>query len=63
MQLLYLHWRNGAGAFKLANGMLYMDGVPRESKRRALQDLERRGLITIERQARKSPTVKLIPSP
>ena len=44
---------------KLANGMLKMDGVPPTSKRRALEVLERRGLITVERQPRKSPTVRL----
>jgi hypothetical protein len=40
--------------------MLAMDGVPSESKRRALRDLERRGLITVERWLKKSPVVRLM---
>jgi len=57
--LLYLHWKNNGGPIKLANGMLAMDGVPPQSKRRALRDLERRGLITVEWRPRKSPIVRL----
>jgi len=57
--LLYLHWKNNGGPIKLANGMLVMDGVPPQSKRRALRDLERRGLITVEWRPRKSPIVRL----
>jgi hypothetical protein len=59
MYLLHLHWKGNGCPIKLANGMLTMDGVPRETKRRALQDLERRGLIAVERYPRKSPVVKL----
>jgi DNA-binding transcriptional ArsR family regulator len=40
--------------------MLAIDGVPPTSKRRALRDLERRGLIIVERQSRKSPIVRLL---
>jgi hypothetical protein len=57
--LLYLHWKGNGSPIKLANSMLEMDGVPPTSKRRALENLERRGLITVERQPRKSPTVRL----
>jgi hypothetical protein len=57
--LLHLHWRGGGEPVKLANGMLAMDGVPPTSKRRALADLERRGLITVERRPHKSPLIKL----
>jgi hypothetical protein len=57
--LLYLHWKNNGGPIKLGNGMLAMDGVPPQSKRRALRDLERRGLITVEWRPRKSPIVRL----
>jgi hypothetical protein len=35
--LLYLHWKEGGGPIKLTNGMLGMDGISRESKRRALK--------------------------
>jgi hypothetical protein len=58
--LLYQHWKNNGDPIKLANGMLAMDGVPSESKRRALRDLERRGLITVERWPKKSPVVRLM---
>jgi hypothetical protein len=44
---------------KLANGMLKIDGVSRQSKWRALADLERRGLITVERRPRRSPIIRL----
>jgi hypothetical protein len=55
--LLHLHWKNDGKPFKLANGMLAYDGISPDTKLRALKDLERRGLITIERRARKSPVV------
>jgi hypothetical protein len=55
--LLYLNWKNDGKPFKLANGMLKYDGVGRHSKQRALTELEQRGLITVERRARKSPTI------
>ena len=42
---------------QLANGMLKIDGVSRASKWRALAELERRGLISIERRSRKSPLI------
>jgi hypothetical protein len=58
--LLYLHWKGKGGPIKLANGMLKIDGVPPQTKRRALRDLQRRGLITVEWQPRKSPIVKLL---
>ena len=55
--LLYLNWKNHGKPFKLANGMLNYDGLSRDSKMRALRDLERRGLITVERRSRKSPII------
>jgi hypothetical protein len=59
--LLYLHWKGGGRPIKLATGMLVIDGVPATSKRRALHDLERRGLIQVEPGGpRKSPIVRLI---
>jgi hypothetical protein len=45
--------------FKLANGMLKIYGVSPTAKRRALRDIERRGLVTVEWQPKKSPVVKL----
>jgi hypothetical protein len=59
MYLLYLHWKDGGGPIKLANGMLQIDGVSRQSKWRALADLERRGLLSVERHRRRSPVVQL----
>jgi hypothetical protein len=53
----HLGWKNKGGPFKLANGMLRMDGVAPSSKLRALRDLERRGLIGVEWRDRKSPTI------
>jgi uncharacterized membrane protein len=47
----------------LANGMLKYDGVSRDSKYDAINDLERRGLIRVERRARKSPIIHLIREP
>jgi hypothetical protein len=58
--LLYLHWKGKGEPIKFANGMLETDGVSRQSKWRALSDLERRGLITIERHRGKSPIVRLL---
>lgn len=58
--LLYLHWKNNGEPIKLANGMLARDGVPPESKRRALRDLEHRGLITVERRLKRSPVVRVM---
>jgi hypothetical protein len=60
MYLQHLDWKQNGGPIKLANGMLGLDGISREAKRRALQELERRGLITVERHPRKSPIVWMI---
>ena len=62
--LLYLHWRGSkSGLINLPNGMLKIDGISRQSKWRALTDLERRGLIVVEHRPRKSPLVRLNLSP
>jgi hypothetical protein len=60
IQLLYLHWKGNGEPITLANGMLEMDGIGRKGKSHALDELERRGLITVERRPRKSPIVKLL---
>jgi hypothetical protein len=59
LMLLYQHWKRKGEPVKLANGMLKIDGVSRASKWRALADLERRGLVTVERRPRRSPLVHL----
>lgn len=58
--LLYLHWKSNGDPIKLASGMLKMDGVPPRTKCRALRDLERRGLVTVEWRPKKSPIVRLL---
>jgi hypothetical protein len=55
--LLHLHWKNDGKPFKLANGMLAYDGISPDSKLRAVKDLERRGLITVEWRLKKSPII------
>jgi hypothetical protein len=61
LYLLHLHWKGNGDPVKLANGMLGLDGVSRYSKYRALRDLERLGLVTVERPRRKSPIIRLRP--
>ena len=55
--LLYQHWEGNGAPIKLANGMLENDGIDRFAKWRALKELERRGLVTIERRSARSPIV------
>ena len=59
LMLLYLHWKGRGAPIRLANGMLGLDGISRNSKWRALADLERLGLIVVERRPSKSPIVRL----
>ena len=60
LYLLYLNWRTEGRPFQLANGLLQLDGVSRHSKWRALNELERRGLIAVERRRCRSPMVRLL---
>ena len=60
VELLYASWKAKSSTFSLPNGRLKKLGVSREAKRRALRDLERAGLITVERPTRKTPIVSLI---
>jgi hypothetical protein len=57
--LLHRSWERNSHTITVPNGALLKYGVPRETKRRALAELEAAGLIMIERRPRKSPTVKL----
>jgi hypothetical protein len=57
LHLRYLHWRNKGNPFTLANGMLKIDGIGRHSKWRGLTELERRGLICLERRPSRSPII------
>jgi hypothetical protein len=63
LHLLHLDWRSHGKPFTLANGMLEYDGISRQSKWRALGELEKRGLITIQRRPSKSPIVQVLYEP
>jgi hypothetical protein len=59
--LHYLSWRAHGRPFRLANGALTGGGLmSRHTKLRALRELERRGWIKVQIEARKSPTVTLL---
>jgi hypothetical protein len=61
LTLLYEYWRQGSrNPVKLPNGMLDLEGVSRYAKYRELNNLERRGLVTVQRRQRKSPLVTLL---
>jgi hypothetical protein len=56
-----LHWKSGGKKpTKLANGMLAIDGVPARTKLHALEDLEGRGLVAVERRPQRSPIITLL---
>lgn len=57
--LIYQYWRNGGQPIRLSNTQATADGVSRYSKGRALNELERLGLVKVERRTRKSPEVTL----
>jgi|RhiMethySRZTD1v2_1073278.scaffolds.fasta_scaffold2866341_2 hypothetical protein len=60
IELLHAAWKAKSPSFPLPNGRLKRLGVSRETKRRALRDLERAGLVAIERPARKTAIVTLV---
>jgi len=60
MHLRYLHWRHKGQPFTLANGMLETDGISRHSKWRGLTQLERRGLICVQRRPSQSPIITVL---
>jgi hypothetical protein len=62
IELLHAAWKTRSLTFPLPNNRLGKLGVSRDVKRRVLQDLERGGLIRIERRSRRSPVVTLISS-
>jgi len=59
--LLYQNWKNGSGPIKLANEMLERSGISHDAKTKALRELERRGLIRVDRRRCKSPIVTVLP--
>jgi hypothetical protein len=60
--LLLLHrvWRDGNRTVALPNAELEAYGVTRSTKMRALAELEKAGLIQVERRSRKSPIITLL---
>ena len=58
LQLLWLNWRYNEGEIRLSNKFAGRLGH-RQTKYRALVDLERRGLITIHHRHRRSPLVRV----
>ena len=60
LHLLYRHWKSDGQPIKVANGMMAMDGIPPQSKRRSLRELERRGLIKVQWRANRSPIVQVL---
>ncbi len=58
--LLYMAWERGSRSVRLANVTLRGWGVSRRTKWRVLQDLEKAGLILIERRPRKSPRITVL---
>jgi hypothetical protein len=60
IELLYRAWKGKSLTFPFPNGNLKKLGVSRDIKRRALRDLERGGLISVERPTRKTPIVTLV---
>jgi hypothetical protein len=60
LHLLYEYWRGGGRSVVLSNSALKDAGVNRWTKWDALLELERLGLIVIERRPRKSPLVTLL---
>jgi hypothetical protein len=58
--LLHLAWKAKSQTFPVPNEPLGRYGINREAKRRALLELERAGLITVDRHDRKTPVVTLV---
>jgi hypothetical protein len=59
VELLYRSWKARSATFPLPTAGLEKWGVSREIKRRVLRDLERGGLILVERRPNKNPIVTL----
>src|SRR5262249_23282844 len=58
--LLYEHWHANGAKVCLANALAAKWGILPEAKRRALADLERMGLVSVERRSRKTPLVTVL---
>jgi hypothetical protein len=60
LHLLYRHWKKAGEVAPLSNVALAEVGVTRWEKWRALEELERLGLVEVRRRPRQAPLVKLI---
>jgi hypothetical protein len=60
LHLLHYNWRTGKRVITLSTIILEGEGVDRRAKWRALAELERVGLVQVERRDRKSPLVTLV---
>jgi DNA-binding MarR family transcriptional regulator len=60
--LQHMAWRAKSKTFPFPNGLLERLGVERRAKNRALQKLERAGIITIKRRSGRAPVITLIDS-
>ena len=59
--LLFQHWKSGGNPVKLSNTVLAELGMgSAKAKWRALSELERLGLVVIERRLKKSPVVTIL---
>jgi len=59
IELLHMAWRKGSPTFPLPCGKLEKRGVSRETRRRALRELETAGLIQVEWKHGKTPVVTI----
>jgi len=60
IELLHAAWKTKRLTFPLPNGRLTKLGITRYTKRRALSDLERAGLIMVKWPPRKAPVITLL---
>jgi hypothetical protein len=60
LHLLYQHWKTGGQPVRLSNVAVATAGVTRRSKWNALTELERAGLVRVEKRPRRSPVVTLL---
>lgn len=61
LHVLYQNWKGNGAPFTLSNAAALSAGVSRWCKYKALQELERLGLIVVEWRPRRSPQVTVIP--
>jgi hypothetical protein len=58
--ILRQYWKTNGQPVRLSNTGMASEGVGRHSKWRALQELERAGLIRVEKRPRKSPIITIL---